>query len=397
MDKRDPYNHKQRFDHWLHSPAKNRIVGLNAVTGKLVVKFIMDFSVGLNISRMSKKGARSPARLNNLRQRLIFLLRQLAQRGYSQPSTITSEALHKLFADMRNGQLMTRAGTPYRSTRDYVKVFKTFWHWYMKADKGIEDITLDLDTRGEKPKFVYFTDQDFERIIAAASTDLKPLIALAFDSGMRVTELVNIRVGDFSAEFRELEIREETSKTFGRRIKLMLCADRIKEYVAKQNLRSDNFLARIHPSMINKELRRIGARVLSPEQTQYKNLTLYDFRHSSACYWVPRYKSESALKYRFGWKKSDMIHYYTEFLGMKDTITEDDLYMDITKTELEKQLKDALSRLATIEHQQSELAVLGDIIKRGKRSRRAIEDDGRDLGIFKDTRTSASNRQGVGS
>ena len=35
-------------------------------------------------------------------------------------------------------------------------------------------------------------------------------------------------------------------------------------------------------------------------------LSMYDFRHSSACYWLPRYKSEAALKYRFGWKKSEM-------------------------------------------------------------------------------------------
>jgi N-acetyl-beta-hexosaminidase len=64
---------------------------------------------------------------------------------------------------------------------------------------------------------------------------------------------------------------------------------------------------------------------------------MYDFRHISCCYWLPRYKSESALKYRFGWKKSDKIHYYSELLGMKDTIQEEDLFIDSTKTELEKE------------------------------------------------------------
>jgi hypothetical protein len=53
---------------------------------------------------------------------------------------------------------------------------------------------------------------------------------------------------------------------------------------------------------------------------------------------LPRYKSESALKYRFGWKKSDKIHYYSEMLGMKDTISEEDLLVDVTKTEMEKRL-----------------------------------------------------------
>ncbi len=73
--------------------------------------------------------------------------------------------------------------------------------------------------------------------------------------------------------------------------------------------------------------------------TKYSRLTMYDFRHSSACYWLPRYKSESALKYRFGWKKSEMIHYYTEFLGMRDTITEDDLHVGMERTEVERRLE----------------------------------------------------------
>jgi len=73
----------------------------------------------------------------------------------------------------------------------------------------------------------------------------------------------------------------------------------------------------------------------------YSRLSMYDFRHCSCCYWLPRYKSESALKYRFGWKKSDKIHYYSELLGMKDTISEEDLLVDVTKTEIEKRLSKA--------------------------------------------------------
>lgn len=79
----------------------------------------------------------------------------------------------------------------------------------------------------------------------------------------------------------------------------------------------------------------------SPAGSKYSDLTMYDFRHISCCYWMPRYKSESALKYRFGWKKSDKIHYYSELLGMKDTINEEDMLVDVTKTEIEKKLESA--------------------------------------------------------
>jgi hypothetical protein len=95
--------------------------------------------------------------------------------------------------------------------------------------------------------------------------------------------------------------------------------------------------------MTNKYLKRLAQRLfgdkVSPAGAKYSDLTMYDFRHMASCYWLPRYKSESALKYRFGWKKSDKIHYYSELLGMKDTISEEDMLLDLTKTEIEKRLE----------------------------------------------------------
>jgi integrase len=296
--KKDPYKSKELFENWLISiEGKKKIDGINEVNSKLIISFIKDFRIGMNVSNKSK---------------------------------------------MRSGAIQTRFGTSYKSTGDYVKIFKTFWHWHQKVEKNengiISDVTDDLDTRGEKPKFVYFIQNDFEKIIEKATYDLKPILALAFDSGARVTELINIKVSDFSEDFKELNIREEISKTFGRKIKLMICSEQIKDYVKKLDLGRDDYVCKKNPPAINKELRKLGKEILKSEQIKFKNLTLYDFRHSSACFWHLRYKSEMSLKWRFGWKKSDMIHYYTEFLGMKDTITEDDLYVDITKTELEKEV-----------------------------------------------------------
>ncbi len=335
-DRLDPYNHKQRLDNWKKT---KQIKDVSKTNEKIIIKFLGDMEIGLNISKGSVKGGRSAIRLNTLRQRLAFIAKELEDRKVKDMRQVTTQQLHKLFDDMRTGVLKTRQGTPYKSTGDYIKIFKTFWHWNQKTNKNkVEDITSDLDTRGEKPKFVYFTEQDFNKMLESASADLKPILALAFDSGQRVTEIFNNKVSDFSNDFTELNIRDETSKTFGRKIKLLLCSKQIKKYVERMELKQDDYICKITPPMINRKLRELGKKILKPEQITFKNLSLYDFRHSSACYWLPRYKNESAMKWRFGWKKSDMIHYYTEFLGMKDTITKDDLYLDITKAELEKDL-----------------------------------------------------------
>jgi len=154
----------------------------------------------------------------------------------------------------------------------------------------------------------------------------------------------------------------------------MLCSDLIKDYVESKKLNTEDYLFDLTPSLVNKYLKRLAKRVLgekeSPAGQKYSDLTMYDFRHVSCCYWLPRYKSESALKFRFGWKKSDKIHYYSEMLGMRDTITDEDLLVDITKTEIERQLIKSENenvmlkdRMGIMEGQMKE--ILG-LVKRGE-------------------------------
>jgi len=193
-----------------------------------------------------------------------------------------------------------------------------------------------------------------------------------FDTGIRSpTELVNIKVSDLYNDCKELNIRDEISKTFGRRIKIMICSELLKEYIKSNNLTRDSYLFGMTHLAINKYLKRLGTRVLGDKESlagqKYSELTMYDFRHISCCYWLPRYKSESALKYRFGWKKSDKIHYYSELLGMKDTISEEDMLVDVTKTEIERRLtktegeKSVLQeRVETLEEQMKEILSLVD-------------------------------------
>lgn len=340
----DPYRSQETHENWLARLDLDATKGLSKKNAVLLVDFIKDFSIGLNISKLSKKGARSPIRLNHLRQKVMFTILKLQERGVKDLTKAKEEDLHQLFADMRSGALPNKYGKPYLSTGDYIKDFKTFWHWYQKTEKKkgneVKDITEDLSTRGEKPKFVYFTEEEFNKMLEKASTDLKPIILLAFSSGARPSEIINIKVGDFSEDFKSLMIRDEVSKTFGRKIKILLGAEQLKTYAQKFNLGNEDFIVRLKLPAINTELRQLGKKILPKERIQFKNLSLLDFRHSSCCFWLPRYKSENALKYKFGWKKSDKIHYYSEFLGMKDTINEDDLYVDVTKTELEKEIAD---------------------------------------------------------
>ena len=344
--KLDPYKSKEKYLNWKEK-TKEGIQDITKSNSDIIKQYLNDMENGINISTKNVKGSRSYGRLSNLKERMIFFAKKFEEL-YKINNLIetTEEQLFSFFSDMRNGKIKKVNGSNYMSIDTYAKVFKAFWHWHQKINRkkniDIKDITLDLDTKQEKPKWVYLTEEQVRKLCNKAKYEYKVLIMFLFDTGIRSpTELMNIKVSDFYNEFKELNIRDEISKTFGRKIKLMLCSDLIKEYVKEKGIK--DYLFTLHPSVANRYLKRLALSVLGSGESlagsRYDELTMYDFRHVSCCYWLPRYKSESALKYRFGWKKSDKIHYYSELLGMKDTINEDDLFIDNSKTEIEKRLE----------------------------------------------------------
>ncbi len=345
----DPYNHEKRYKEWKAQVSISGVPNISKRNSEVTLQYLEDMEHGLNVSLKSAKGSRSYVRLNTLREKMVFFSKRFKDLyGLDCITEITENQLVLFFSKMRKGEIARNDGKTYQSTHYFVKIFKSFWHWYQITNKkkGIElqDITVDLDSRGDKPKWVYLTEEQVKRLCNNAKWSYKVLIMFLFDTGIRSpTELVNIKVSDFYNDFKELVIREEVSKTFGRKIKLMLCSQQIKDYILDKGFGQEDYIFSIKPATANLYLQRLAKKILGKEKSLagefYSKLTMYDFRHCSCCYWLPRYKSESALKYRFGWKKSDKIHYYSELLGMKDTISQDDLILSEERTELEKDLR----------------------------------------------------------
>jgi len=344
----DPYKNKENYLRWKNK-VKDGIPEISSGNSSIILQFLYDMQNGLNVASSSKKGPRGFSRLNDLRQRLIFLAKKFEGRLHKNLLELTTEEAVTFFNDMQDGTIRRADGKKYTSLRDYVNPFKTFWHWHMKVNKRndiiIPDITEYIDTSCTKPKWVYLTEEQVKRLCNYAKPSYKTLIMFIYDAGLRSPiELINLKVSDLYEDCKKLHIREEIVKkgSFGRKINLMFSSEYLKQHIQEKNLKLDDRLFPICPPVANQYLKRLAKRVLgdeiSPAGEKYSNLTLYDFRHCSCCYWLPRYKSESALKYRFGWKKSDKIHYYSELLGMKDTICEEDMLIDLSKTEIENRL-----------------------------------------------------------
>lgn len=348
----DLYGHEERYLRWKGIASKKGFIeeDLTGPNSKVLINYIFDMEIGANVSNRNKKGARSYPRLNNIRQRLSQILRMLQERGVEDITKVNEKAITSFFSDMRKGIIKTNKGGIYKSASDYTKIFKAFWHWWVKvnrkAGKIIPDITEDLDARSdEKPDWVYLNDGQIDTLLKSADPRYKPLLAFLFDSGSRVTEALSLRTKDVSEDEKNevwVDIPNEVSKTFGRKIKLILCGKDLIKYIKEGGLKDDDLLFPFSAPMVNKYLNQLGKELFgegySKAGERYSKLTMYDFRHCSSCYWIKRYKTNGNLMYRFGWKSEKYIHYYSEFLGMKDPIKQEDLYIDITKTELEKEI-----------------------------------------------------------
>ncbi len=344
MEKLDPHNSKHYLEIW----KDNKLEMLSKKNAQLLKQYISDMEIGINTSG-SKKGGRSSIKLVSMArqmQRLLELTETYCK--VNDITKITEKQLHNLFSSMTQGKITRIDGKPYKSVGDYTVRFKAFWHWHIKTNKkegvAILDLTEDLEaSKKKKPEFVFFTEKDLEKMIEKAGYDTQVFMLFLFDTGIRCpTEAMNIRASDFTDDFKELNIRDEISKTFGRKIKLMMCSEAIKKFTKESHLSNNDFVFTIQAPAMNKRLKQIGALTLGDKLTvgrkAGKDLTMYDFRHSSACYWLPRYKSRNALLYRFGWKREEEIHYYTALLGMKDTISEEDMLLNTTRTDIEKEL-----------------------------------------------------------
>lgn len=349
MARFDPYNHEKKWKEW-KARVKKGIPNISKANSKVILQYLDDMEVGINIAKGTVKGGRSYIRLNTLRDRMTFFAKKFEQLyRIIDITTITENQILKFFNDMRRGYIKRDDGREYRSVETYAKIFRAFWHWWIKSNekKGIKipNIVEDLNVKSEKPKWVYLTESQVNKLAKEATDYYRVLIQFLFDSGIRSpTELMNVKVSYIieSGDSMLLDIRQEVAKkgSHGRRISLKLCPDLIRKHITENHLSDNDYLFTKSPQTMNKYLKRLAKRVLGEKRSlagkKYSELTMYDFRHCSCCFWVNIYPKERKLMYRFGWRKSDKIYYYSELLGLHDDISDEDMLTEFTKAQLEK-------------------------------------------------------------
>ena len=71
----DPYKHKESYFEWKKG-AQNGIQGLCAADSQLIVQYLQDLEIGVNVGGSARKGPRSFIHLDSLKAKLLPIIRK---------------------------------------------------------------------------------------------------------------------------------------------------------------------------------------------------------------------------------------------------------------------------------------------------------------------------------
>jgi len=342
--------------------SKGTIKGLSKHNSEIAIKMLTSYEMGIDTTQGGKI---APASLLRIRYSFQKINKALKRKDFE---SLTRKQASELC-------------DKYRSS-DFVKNLKSIYSW-MYRKRIIKENVCDHIRKGDyskgKPKWVYFNEKEFKRIINAGNADFRTIATFKLDSGIRPQEGWLIKVKDFSDDFTVLEIPDKrengrkVAKTFSRKIKLKMCSGLIKDYVKRHKLTSDDFLIQVTQAGFNKTFRSIAERLFGKEPTKAGDspdkASATDIRHIASCFWLIRYPKHNGLMYRMGWKKHDRIFYYSEFLNLRDTIDDDDMVTQEDKNRYEKQFEKQDKKIKLLMRFYEDFQdVLNEIAETGKTS-----------------------------
>jgi len=348
---KDVFGHEKIYQSWrqdfINSKGKINPLyledGLTKKNTALFLQYIIDMEQGLNVSKLSRKGGRSLKTLNRLRSKIKSIFVGLQEMGVEDVSKITPEQVNKYFKRWKDQG----------HSNDYAARFKAFWNWWVtknrRQGKLIPNITEDLDaSKGNNSSFVWINKEEFEEYRKYFDDEKQLILLFCFDTIIRSPgELSGLTVGDIYQNNKGevwVNIPDEISKTFGRKFNLVYCGDQILKHIEGKNPTDPLF--NYSSPVFNKQMQKIAKQVFGDKKSlggeYFKNITLYDLRHSGAINFRQLFQktgqSLDSLRHRGGWTNFDMINYYTQLLGLDGHIEKEKMLLQEDKTNIEKEI-----------------------------------------------------------
>lgn len=144
--------------------------------------------------------------------------------------------------DIRNWlEDMTNKGLKPRSIQMKLAAIKSFYQYCKEENKIIQNPTLRVRTPRKEDSLPYYLDKRQLALLQELTKESlreRAIVETLFSTGVRVSELINIRLEDIKWDTRQIWIR----KGKGNKERFVLftheCAERLKSYLAKREVDS---------------------------------------------------------------------------------------------------------------------------------------------------------------
>ncbi|WP_428937505.1 tyrosine-type recombinase/integrase [Fontivita pretiosa] len=309
----------------------------------LILRFVRDAALGKTVIGRAKKKigvARLLGYITQIRPLIEFTHKDLDQITQADMEAFV-EALEndtiKSRAQRRIGETLCRVDAPLspRYKIDIKLTVKKFYKWLWGESRSYPKLVEWIDTYMESKEISALTEAEVNRMLDRANTPQhRALIQVLFDGGVRIGELLNVRLRHVSqrsfeehAEEKCFVVRVPFSKTLRRTVALPMPATTkwltlwLEDHPAQPKLRPDGTIDAADTSVqlfpmsdnaVRLVLRRVGQRALG------KRVYPHLLRHTSATYWsntLPHFK----FCKRFGWTMtSNMPQRYIDREGVDE-------------------------------------------------------------------------------
>lgn len=195
-------------------------------------------------------------------------------------------------------------------------LIKSFFIFHDKQDY-VDKLKVKIEEKKLR-KTEILTPADIDKLIeVAADNQYKALIALLFESGARISELLNVRVKDIEENNKGMVIMIPATKTGEdyRPCACVMSAQYIRNHILYPPLKSEDLLFGISKVQVWLKLKEFG-KIAGID----KPISAHKFRHAQATYMVRKGYNETIIRAKLGWMDdSGMIARYTHIDG-KDVL-----------------------------------------------------------------------------
>lgn len=337
MDRLDIHDSSGEFKYYLERINNS---SMSDKQKKRIHRFVEEAQLGKN----SKKIVGHRRLIANLQS--FFRLHDYFKKDFED---LNEKELEQFYKDLQNNKIRKANGGIYKqnSKDELIKNLKRYLKWAWNDEKKYNTHARWMREKEEIPEIPAITLDQIKKVVDTMQYDRdKTLTMLAFDSGARIEELLNLKIRDIQRrtkkdgeEYYAIKIDGTKTKEAKREISVPLASPLLTQWLKEHPSINDKeaYLFDITYDAFRKVLRMNGKKAIQMV------ITPHQLRHSSATYYCPLINNDRMFCYRYGWAfGSKQARRYIDRNRLGDTAQEElDNIIKVSKMQdLEKEFED---------------------------------------------------------